>query len=120
MLGAVKKGLDFSDVDLNNLPKGGLDKDTAASAAMDLLPAGAAVGVIKKVGGEGLEWAGKKISTALGDITATPSAKVPGKIQLTHWDGKAGSSNTVKDEVFDTVEEAEKALEKYSETKPKK
>lgn len=50
-------------------------------------------------------------STELGDVVLTRSAKDPSKFQMTLFDGKLGSSNTVKDMQFDTREEAMKAFE---------
>lgn len=49
-------------------------------------------------------------STDLGDIVLTRSAKDPSKFQMTFFEGKLGSSNTVKDEQFDTMEDAVKAF----------
>lgn len=56
------------------------------------------------------EFFGMHKSTDLGDVVLTKSAKDPSKFQMTFFEGKLGSSNTVKDEQFDTMEEAVKAF----------
>lgn len=78
-----------------------------AEMAVDLLPAGAAVGMMKKVAED---FFGMHKSTALGDIVLTRSAKDPSKFQMTFFEGKLGQSNTVRDEQFDTMEDAVKAF----------
>ena len=60
---------------------------------------------------EANDFFGMHKSTELGDVVLTKSAKDPSKFQMTLFDGKLGSSNTVKDMQFDTREEAMKAFE---------
>lgn len=82
-------------------------KEKGAEMAVDLLPGGAAVGMVKKVADD---FFGMHKSTELGDIVLTKSAKDPSKFQMTMFDGKLGQSNTVKDVQFDSMDEAVKAF----------
>lgn len=112
----LKKQFTFPEIDLNNLPNKNkpIDKQKMAELAIDLLPIGGTVGMIKKANkikdAIPKGWAGEKITSELGDTTITLSAKDPTKVQVTRWDGKAGTSNTVSDTLFDSVEEARKSI----------
>lgn len=73
----------------------------------------AVIRTTKKSQAEPVELAGHK-TTELGDVILTNSAKEPGKYQITFFDGPAGKSNTVKDAVFDTPEQALKEFNSVS------
>lgn len=91
-------------------------KITKAANEVPPIEPGAVIRSTKQVATGAPDFGAHK-TTALGDVVATPSTKEPGKYQVTFWDGKAGTSNTTQDLVFNTKEEAMAAFDQAGKGK---